>query len=331
MPTRLLASALALCLIVFMIGCDDDEDGCTNCPSTDGQEPTFQTMWPSADGNTWIHDLTLHAFEGDPDDLVEPEDPDPELPDMATLHTRLGQPVTWPSLGQSEGLYRLRFDGDVTTQSGVTAQRLREELFTPESGKQQIQPQPRRLLAHLLSQRPELGAGLTGLPPAGTAKAFGDELQAPLFLGGYAFAATDTGLFGYGDLNSDYSWIYLEGDLAVGHQFSLQLVSDLANDVWLHGRIWSQTDLTIDDRTYTNCLECFYVVDLGVTILTDEQGEPLGKTRAYIYGSVFYAPDLGPVLCHERSQAAYSTAYDPAAQMIILEIEASISGMEVSP
>ena len=33
---------------------------------------------------------------------------------------------------------------------------------------------------------------------------------------------------------------YLDGDLAVGTEFSMQLVPDLADDIWLYGRIWSE-------------------------------------------------------------------------------------------
>ncbi|MFN2371455.1 MAG: hypothetical protein ABR506_09950 [Candidatus Krumholzibacteriia bacterium] len=56
---------------------------------------------------------------------------------------------------------------------------------------------------------------------------------------------------------------------------------------------------------YDNVVECMLVVDLGIETVTDEQGQPLGDYRSYIYGRIFFAPGTGPVTCGAPPQSAY--------------------------
>lgn len=324
-PLAALALALLLAPVVLpTAGCDDTD--CPQCPPVDPPtpDPTIANVWPHADGDTWIHDLQVRGYEGDPAEVLDPEEPVPPLPDLETLYARLQAPVTRPPLGASAGLYRLSFDGEVTTDAGVTAQHLREELFDASWVKRPLAPHPDRLRARILAARPDLRARR---PAAG--KELGDELQAPLLMGGYAFAAAADGLYGYGDLNDDYSWVYLESDLTVGHEFSMQLVPDLADDVWLHGRIWSVGDLTIGGRTHEKCVECFYAIDLGVVEATDEGGQVIGRWRPLILGVVHYAPTLGPVACEQMDIVLADVLQD--ADPGILVTSAALSGLQIGP
>lgn len=326
MSVRLLATSFVLILLIVLAGCSDDTD-CPNCPD-DGDpievEASIQNVWPNADGNVWIHDLAVRGFEGDPDDVIDPDDPVPDLPSMETLHARLAEPVPFEPLGDSEGLYRMSFDGDVVTESDVTAQNFREELFTPEYTRRVISSHDQRLRELVLSVRPDLRLDQ---PPKPRDKDIGDQLDPPILMGGYAFEANDDGIYGYGDLNTDYSWLYLESDLSVGHEFSIQLVPDLVDDIFLDGRIWSIGDLEVNGRTYESCVECFYVIDFGITIATDEEGNVLFSARSYLFGSVHYAPGFGPVLCHQRIQPVGGALQGEGPG--ILDYLATISGLDV--
>ncbi len=325
MSIRNLLTSSLLILLLAAAGCSDDD--CATCPGDDSAdlEPTIANVWPNADGNVWIYDNATAAFEGDPDEQSDPDDPLPELPSMETLHARLVEPVPFAPLGSSDGLYRMAFDGDVTTHSDVTAQNLTEELFNPAAGMRLLPNREERLRELILTLRPDLRP--KGEPKPRD-KAAGDELEVPLLMGGYAFDATEAGLYSYGDISTNHSWIYLESDLSVGHEFTMQLVPELADDIFLYGRIWSVGELAIGERTYENCVECFYLIDMGVQVATDENGVVLYWGRAYLYGSVYYSPGVGPIRCHQRAHLVP----DPILQDGeggILEIVAEISGFEV--
>lgn len=304
---------IAVCAVIIAgAGCDDD---CVDCPGTPA--PDMDNVWPHADGNAWIYDLEVKGFDGDPSEVVEPGGPLPPLPSMEELHAALDQEIAFPARGQSAGLYRMAFDGDITTDSGVTAQHLTEELFLPDEGGIMKARAGDRLLRRILAVRPDLRAKLPD-------KDLGDHLDVPLLLGGYAFEATAEGLYSYGDLGTNHSWTYLEGALHEGSEFSIQLLPALGDDLFLYGRIWSVGDQTVGGVTYANCVECFYLADLGVTEVVDENGLPLGLIRLYTYGSVFYAPEVGPVYCHEKS---HTTALGfPAGEAVIVEYEAVLGG-----
>ena len=119
-----------------------------------------------------------------------------------------------------------------------------------------------------------------------------------------AFSSEDDGYYAYGDLDTEHSWIFLQGDLSVGSEFSLQLVPDLADDIWLYGRIWSIGDRTVGGEAGSNVLECMYVIDMGIQEATDEQGGVLGEYRSYMYYSVLFAPEYGPIMSTERQVLA---------------------------
>ena len=61
---------------------------------------------------------------------------------------------------------------------------------------------------------------------------------------------------------------------------------------------------------------------------TDEEGNLLHEQLSYIYGSIFYAPGVGPVSCHQRMHSVGGGIL--VQEPIILDYQASISGSEVA-
>jgi hypothetical protein len=102
------------------------------------------------------------------------------------------------------------------------------------------------------------------------------------------------------NLADTQSWLWLVSDLTIGHQFSLQLVPDLASDVFLHGTIAAIEPATVPAGTYANCVRVDYVIDYGTSACTDDAGNVLGTSRAETRGYVHYAPNVGPVDSFEQ-------------------------------
>jgi len=290
-----------ICVLAFALaGCSDDDD-CPECPGPpEPPEPTLGNIWPHADGTSWIYDLEYGHYAG-----LAIDDEEPPLPSMEDLHAALQEPVDTEELSLDLGLYRLRFDGEVTTESGAVGQDLVETFYGEVDltlrAADDARSVEQRFLRTLARVRPDLRPAIQarlGGEMAGTKDLA--AATAPFFLGAYAFAYEDSGYYGYGDLNTEHAWTYLEGDLSVGSEFALQLVSDLTDDVWLYGRIWSIEDREIAGVTWSHALESMYVVDLGVQIVTDDEGNQIGYFRSYMYGTTIFVPDVGPVACHER-------------------------------
>lgn len=264
----LAAAALATLLLT---GCSD-----SSSPSDETPRPTMANIWPHDDGTGWRYTITFEQYAAMP-----LESTPPALPSFEELHAALETGVPATLLETDTGSYSLTFVGDTTTDSGITAQNL-VGVITPGSGKaRRVAPgaeQLRRVLAD---------------------KSLADATD-PAFLGTMAFAFEDSGYYGYGDLHRDHSWIELEGDLTAGSEFSMLLVPMLAEDIWLYGRIWSVRDRVLGGRRWENVVECMYVVDLGTQAVTDDNGNLLGYSRGYWYGTVLYVPTVGPIACDER-------------------------------
>lgn len=280
-------------------GCNDDD--CPQCP--DGETaPTLANLWPHADGNRWIYDGQLALYPG-----PEISEFPPELPSLAQLHAALQEPVSGQPDSLDVGLYRLAFQGTLTTDSGMTAQDLTETWYVA-AGPTRSAPRDRDFLHLLATVRPDLRgkiASLQGLPPGNSGKSLPPDHE-PYFLSAYAFACEDSGYYGYGDLDRRHAWTYLAGDLSPGSEFSLQLVPALADDIWLHGRIWSVGAYSQDGHTWPNAVEVMYRVDLGLNEEVDENGDPLGYSRPLMYGVTVFVPEVGPVASLERHELASS-------------------------
>ena len=92
------------------------------------------------------------------------------------------------------------------------------------------------------------------------------------------------------------TWIYLTRSLWVGAEFTYQLVPDLADDVFLHGTVESNSaTVTTAAGTFDNAVKVAYEIDYGESVGTDETGQPWGTLVSKTVGHVHYVPDVGPV------------------------------------
>ena len=289
-----------LCLLpLLLVGCNDDD--CAECPDP-APQPTMANLWPHEDGAGWVYDLQYRLYEG-----PSPSETAPPLPSLQDLHAELAQPLEGDPLEEEQVLYRLRFEGEVTIGPGATAQNLVGTTYR-ESTPSLKSRSDRRLLGLIARARPDLQPQILARY-GGTA----DDLKAVdgasmYALGSCAFAYEDSGYYAYGGFGTRHSWVFLEGSLREGSEFSLQLLPGFVDDIWLYGRIWEIGDRTVDGVEWSNVLECMYALDLGVQVVTDDQGEPIGEFRSYIYFTTLYAPGFGPIMSVERHVLAGDSA-----------------------
>jgi hypothetical protein len=112
-------------------------------------------------------------------------------------------------------------------------------------------------------------------------------------------------LFGSGDCN----WVYFDESLQLGHEIQDAQIGGFMN---LKSRVWRKRSYLALGTEYVNCIECFYVLDMGVTRL-GAAGDTPRYCRPYTYGVIVYAPDLGPVYCHEVMKSVGGHWYDSEA------------------
>lgn len=296
---RLLALAA---LISLGAGCDDDSAG---------SRVTLDNLWPNADGNAWTYELRMSAREGPGPAVYGSPSEVPPLPSRDELAAWLEAGPSGAPGDTGAGVMRLRFDGQVTTESGVTAQNLTEEYYArigDRLARCAVSASP-AYLRSLAAARPDLRAKLRAL--SGGAKetaaapsaedAYFDE---PLFLHGYAWEKTEDHIANYGDVDGEISWLYLTRDLHAGDSFELQLVPDLAPDVYLRGWILERRGITVETGSYDDGVACLYALDYGIMALVGESGESLGFCRPLAIGVVVYAAGVGPVYSLEQSWLA---------------------------
>lgn len=304
---RLLFALLCCFLLLSLTACNDDDD-CPTCPTGAAPHATMANIWPHADGNSWIFEMAYKEYS-DPAAFVALGDTSnlPDPPTMATLHAELQEPLPGTPSYTASAIFRFAFNGEVVTESGVTAQQVEETLFLEGSANKSgrtvlIQNASQRLLRLVAQGRPDLRDAI--LPFMDTNSKDLEDVSGHMFLGGYAFAAEDTGYFGYGDIDANHSWVYLGSSLEVGTEFSIQLLPAFTDDIWLYGRIWSQGNLTVGSRQFENVVECMYLVDFGQQDIIDEEGNLVGTFNPYLYGTTHFAPEVGPIKGLERNRLA---------------------------
>lgn len=232
-----------------------------------GPAPTMATIWPHADGSAWTYDVTATWIwdEG----VVMPA----TLPSLEALHADLQQPPPGPADSADTALFTFALNGMTATSAGMPVQAVAVSVEWLSSGEKV--PFDR------------VGSQISTL------------------LGGEAFAFADSGYYRYSTTSPEPRWVYLEGELRPGTEFSYRQALDILPDWWLSGRIWSVGDREIGGQRYREVVECMYRLDLG-----DAEYDG-GTVRNVVYGVVFYAPQVGPVAWHERSRIISRTAYNP--------------------
>jgi hypothetical protein len=269
----------------------------------------YRRIWPHADGQGWIYRVTGRGWDQPPPVLYTTPGEVPAFSIDDAIHL-LGSEPTGPNPQTSGGTYRLQFSGTVTTQSGVTRQNLTEALEPdPSAAASSATPAAHAgsaFLDLLRRARPDLAGKLDRNPPRMSPRAGVTSLARivfhPTLLHGYAWEQTDQWIGTYGDLNQQIAWIFLTPDLRPGSEFSLQLVPDLADDVFLHARVLGWRSVETEAGTFRRALEVAYLVDFGVTEITDFDGNTLGYVRDVLFGTVDYVIGVGPVRSYERLQ-----------------------------
>jgi hypothetical protein len=321
---RVVCVLIALGLLVA--SCNDDK--CDKCPVVPGTSaPTFDNIWPHADSTSWTFLLVQRSWEDSSQsiDIYPTREEVPPAPTLDEVVSRIRSPHVADSAAIGHALYRLRFEGEITTESGAHGQNLVERIYEPGPSFPVAQPPsqgvlrdrasgiPCSFLDRLRTIRPDLRDKLPGSfspmaasasfaqrGPIGRAMASDKDLDIPwLFLHGYAWTQTNELIGNYGDLSAMISWEYLERDISVSHEFSLRLVPELADDIWLYGKILPRRSIRTEAGTFADCVECVYMVDYGISTVTDETGHELGFFRVVDYASIIYAADIGPVFSYQ--------------------------------
>jgi hypothetical protein len=307
--------------LVVMTSCDDDD--CPTCPTPEPVEPTLENLWPNADSTAWTYLLAESrwpdASEAGP---YENEEDVPPAPSLDEIVVRLGTDMVPDTAEEMRGIYRLRFEGEVTTGSGVRTQLLRETIYGEDFSYPALKvgDLPWTFLQRLAQVRPDLRAEIQARGVRLKSMATDFEIL-PVYLHGYAFAKTQEYIGGYGDVDTELSWKFLENDISVGHEFIFQLVPSLADDVFLHSRILRHADVQTEAGVFENCVECLYMIDYGVFEAVDGLGSPAGYYGYHDYGTITYAPTVGPIHSYEWRPATGPVDFDPLGLAGSLEIE----------
>jgi hypothetical protein len=333
---RVVTSLLLAWILICLVSCSDrgsviaPENARTSAlfQVTEGQPQTaaeagtrlgqYRRIWPHDDGSGWDYRLTSRSWD-QPPPVLYPTPGDVPAFSMDDAIRLLGtEPTGTPETGT--GSYRLQFNGLVTTLSGVTRQNLQATLeqgtattassATASSATAQAGPSFMQLL---FRARPDLakkidrnasGAATRAAVTRAVATQDAATVYYPTLLHGYAWEQTDQWIGTYGDLNQEIAWIFLTPDLRPGSEFSLQLVPDLADDVFLHARVLGWKTMETEAGTFHHALDVAYLVDFGVREITDFEGNTQGYVRDALFGTVDYVVGVGPVRCYERLQIA---------------------------
>lgn len=228
------------------------------------------SYWPSEDGRSWQYDQHYDSF----DDLDPPID----------------------------NQVRIFFDGGTVAPTAIAAQLLREEVVAgrvPATGLAASIPDP--FMRALWTARPDLRERIQRAVEGSPCPVSGSFASLALLLGGdFAYVKTVDEVAAWRcNLADTRSWLWLVSNLTIGNTFTLQLIPDLASDVFLEGTIAQVEDVTVPAGTYVDCLRVDYRIDYGISECTDSEGNASGSFHSETRGSVHYAPDVGPVDSYE--------------------------------
>jgi hypothetical protein len=248
----------------------------TATPDAHAAPPALEAYWPHEDGRQWLYDQHYEELflTGDIVDNVA----------------------------------RMFFNGTTTAGGGVACQVLDAEVtgtplrVRPESeGGAPAVVAAHPFLRQLWLARPDLRAKIERAAVEQPCPANATPNWAPLLLhnGAYRQTATEIGAWRC-DVANLQSWLYLTSDLSPGAQAQLQLVPDLADDVFLYVRVDGLTTATVPAGTFNDCLHVEYLIDYGESECTDPLGNPTGTMLSETTGYVRFAPGIGPIESFEE-------------------------------
>jgi hypothetical protein len=266
MEIRIMSRPLAAILSAAAIG--------ILAPGAYGAGLDMGSLWPNGDGTAWTYEQHWE--------------------------------VIFPETYGGDNVVRLILDGTTVAPNGIDAQVLRGEVVSGSTSSLAMHANAAGPLhGYLWQARPDLRPVLEAqAQAAGTLPCPEDAPQGfqGIYLSGdYAFQKTAGEIAAWRcNVADTRSWIWLVSSLSIGNTFTLQLVPDLADNVFLHGTIAAVEDVTVPAGTFGSCLRVDYVVDYGTVECTDQNGNPVGTSRAETRGYVHYAPGTGPIQSFEE-------------------------------
>ncbi|HET9252420.1 MAG TPA: hypothetical protein VFP58_09900 [Candidatus Eisenbacteria bacterium] len=297
-------------LLSFLPGCSDEDGSGLLQEVVLELPPTLGTVWPNDDGRSWSYRLDQRGWDEVPPTVYAAPESIPPIPTLDEVESLLGNHPIGPNPVLDAAGYRMQFLGMKTTESGAVGQNLVTEMYelpatSATSNLVSVRPGAGFWLS-LARARPDLLPRIAARWPevgrrAATAGADFADVDPPLYLFGYAWTKTSQYIGSYGDLNTSLSWKYLEANLEPGHEFTLQLVPDLADNVFLHARVLRERTVTTVLGDHPSAIDVLYMVDYGVNEVFDSQMNAIGYAHSYDYGTITYAPFVGPVATYERS------------------------------
>lgn len=234
-------------------------------------QPTMDALWPSQDGLSWNYDQHYESFGADPQVV--------------------------------DNQIRIFFDGVTVAPTGIQAQYLRHLVISgaaPATSLGAMPPDP--FLRRLWVARPDLRDKILQTMNDGPCPAFAPAGSYSVLLSGeFAYLKTADEIAAWRcNLANTRSWQWLVSDLTIGNTFTLQLIPDLASDVFLRGTIAAIEPATVPAGTFNDCVRVDYVIDYGTSECVDMNGTVLGTNRAETRGYMHYAPLVGPVQSFEE-------------------------------
>ena len=304
----------------------------------DSRGALLQNIWPNDDGRSWTYRIDQRFWDRPEPRLYSTPGEAPPAPSLSRVAALLlHHPIGANPIASAAG-YRLQFNGMKTTLSGAVGQNLEATLFdlaapvsvVPNRLPAPASPAPPAGFLHALSlARPDLAAKIAQRWPSSVrpsaARDFTD-VDPPTFLFGYAWVKTREFIGSYGDLNTDIAWKYLVANLRPGSTFHMQLVPDLADDVFLHARVLPDRSAGMARVIRRGAVEVLYVIDFGASVATDVDGNVLGSSRMYSYGTITYVPYVGPVAGYERALVQAGRPLDPGVLDLTIRLTATEPG-----
>ncbi len=286
-PARTAGAAWLACAILLTAGCGKD-DAPTAPAGTNPIIPIAAAdAWPHENGRAFEYRFVARAATT-PSTVVYPtpgEVPGVTLDQVAAL---LETPPSFTLVQETTSGYVLTFQDSMTTGSGVRGQAL------------------------LAAVTPYPIPVATRARPPGTAAANG-VFGVPRLLRGGTWRLDGSRIGLYGEASTEPVWIYLDGSLADRTAWQARLLPGLADDVVMRARAWQTVNVDVAGFRREDALDVHYLMDYGVTAVTDENGSVFGYTRRFDYGRVVWAPGVGPVYVYERDGL---TAADPPTSAV---------------
>ena len=220
-------------------------------------QPSLDSLWPSTDGMRFTYDCAYREF----------------------LFNESVDGTAW-----------LQFSGQASTPAGQAQVLLGAQPPLPVRSKS---PYP-GVLGQVWRARPDLRAKIASL--------YGDggkddaDFWYSSFIHTGLFRKSSDGIRMWQDYWDHSTWTYLQGEIALGASFVVQILPEVSDDMFLHGTVVEVAAVvTTGAGTFDNAVKVAYRLDYGTQDMRDEDGNLQGKVRSEMRGYVYYVPDVGPV------------------------------------